>query len=313
MNVTVTIDRTKIMGIVEALSATIAQHNGTNFEQLWASPGDHKRLDIWYRAAINDLEQNLMRYVTGTSAQFDLSQAGVNYTLCVKTDFHWGAKLQGLLANKVQDYVVHASLAGWLSDFAELHAPNYTEMSASDLTDIANIILYRQLSFKESTRNTGDASKDAESDITKTEGRTGDEAKTVDREATETTDRTGDTAKISEENTGNNTSQRVADEAKADDGTVAYDTTDRTDDTAKTAEENTGNNTSQRVADEAKSDADMLAYETTVRTSDDDTADYSGRSTHGVQRNSDNSQVHHCKDETIWNGFGVPFDGRPFY
>lgn len=153
MNMTISITRADVMKAVEMLSATIAQHGSApSFEQLWASEGDRKKLDIWYHSAISDLEQNLMKWVTATSSQFGLTTDGTDYTLSLKLDERWDDKLEGLAKNKVQDYMVHSIIAGWLSDFGEVQAPDYTSMAAGDLEDLSNIILYRTLSFTEEAR-----------------------------------------------------------------------------------------------------------------------------------------------------------------
>ncbi len=161
MNITINITRSDVMKAVELLSATISQHGSApSFEQMWASEGDRKKLDVWYRTAINDLEQNLMKWVTATSSLFDLTSDGTDYTLTLKLDERWDSKLEGLTKNKVQDYMVHSVIAGWLSDFGEVQAPDYTSMAAGDLEDLSNIILYRVINTQEDARGSDTTKSD---------------------------------------------------------------------------------------------------------------------------------------------------------
>lgn len=149
------ITRDKVMGAVELISSTIAFHNaGTpTFEQLWASESDKGKLDIWYHNAIDNLETTLMRYVSNTSAQFDLAVDGTDYTLFITPVRYWDSKVNGLLANKVQDYIVHSIIFGWLSDFGEMKVMDYSTLIALDLSEILSAVLYRQFSFTELQRN----------------------------------------------------------------------------------------------------------------------------------------------------------------
>lgn len=166
--VTVNITRANIYTIAEGISVIISQHNaGTpTYEQLWASPDEAKKLDIYYREAVSDLERRLMKWVKQTSGQFDLTADGTDYTLILRLSDFWPTKLEGLLKNKVQDYLVHSVTAGWLNDFDGLTIKqDYQAMSAQDVEDIFSIICMRDYDFDKSARGT-DKGKDTPSDTT---------------------------------------------------------------------------------------------------------------------------------------------------
>ena len=163
MAVTITITRDKIFSIAEGISITISQHNGgtPTFEQLWASQDEAKKLDIYYREAVADLEQNLMRWVAQSSSLFDLSAEGDDYTLTLTMNRYWPSRLEGLLGNTIQNYIVHAVTAGWLNDFDGLNVKNdYVEMAAQELTSIREIILQRSFDFRRNERAEDDAEKE---------------------------------------------------------------------------------------------------------------------------------------------------------
>ena len=154
---TVTIQRSNIYHIAEGISTTISLHNGgtPTFEQLWASPDEAKKLDIYYREAISDLERQLTVWIKETSAQFNLTQDGTDYTLALHMSRFWPTRLEGLLDNKLQDYLVHAVTAGWLNDFAGLEIKqDYQAMAGQDLQDIRSIICKREYDFHGDERQT---------------------------------------------------------------------------------------------------------------------------------------------------------------
>lgn len=153
--VTINIRRQDIYYIAEGISITISQHNGgtPTYEQLWASKSEARKLDIYYREAIGDLERRLMTWEKAVSAQFDMSADGSDYTLQLDMSRYWPPRLEGLLANKIQDYLVHAVTAGWLNDFAGLDVKqDYQAMAATDLTDIREIIHQRGFDFPDKAR-----------------------------------------------------------------------------------------------------------------------------------------------------------------
>jgi hypothetical protein len=164
----VNISRAYIYHIAEGISVTISQHNGgtPTFEQLWASPDEAKKLDIYYREAINDLERSLTKWIYESSGQFDLTQDGTDYTLQLRMNMHWPDNLQGLLRNKVQDYLVHAVTAGWLNDFAGLDIKqDFKAIATQDLSDIRSIIYERRYAFDTSYRNEDGTNKHSDDEM----------------------------------------------------------------------------------------------------------------------------------------------------
>ena len=155
MAVTISITRQKIFSIAEGISVTISQHNGgtPTYEQLWASADEARKLDIYYREAVADLEKSLMRWVAQTSGQFDLSANGTDYQLVLIMNRYWPSRLEGLLDNTIQNYLVHAVTAGWLNDFEGLSVKaDYVGMAAQELIGIREIILQRSYGFERSER-----------------------------------------------------------------------------------------------------------------------------------------------------------------
>ncbi len=165
--ITFNIIKVAVYSIAEGISVSIAQHNGgtPTYEQLWASPDESRKLDIYYREAISDLEKSLTKWLVSSSAQFNLAQAGDNYTLSLFLNPNWPATLEGLLANKIQDYLVHAVTAGWLNDFTGLEIKqDYQAMAANDLSDIRDIICKRFFHFFTGYRKEDDVNKQGDDD-----------------------------------------------------------------------------------------------------------------------------------------------------
>ncbi len=203
MNIDISISRKGVMGIVEGISVTIAQHNnGTpTFEQLWASDNESPKLDIYYREGIGDLERHLEKWISNSSGQFDLQAVGSDYTLSLELNDNWPSKLKGLLSNKVQDYMVHTITAGWLNDFDGLNVKqDYQAMAATDLDDIEYIIGLKTFGFDESERST-DAEKDADGYAVEAGARTADNDAAVNGNAQNTAgERTADAEKTTDDN-----------------------------------------------------------------------------------------------------------------
>lgn len=153
----VTISKTRVMQIVEGLSVDIAQKNSGTvpFESLWASQDDIPKLSLYYREAVSDLEKQVMRRLGESHALFTLQDNG-DYTLHV-TAKHWLTTLRGLLENKVQDYLVHSTLAGWLNGFSGLDIKaDYASMASQDLNDIVTILSQKSYRFAEAERSADD-------------------------------------------------------------------------------------------------------------------------------------------------------------
>lgn len=162
--ITIKIVKKSVMGVVEGLSATIAQHNPeVDFQTVWASDGEEAKLDIYYREAITDLENFLARFSSSTTQQFDLQALADDFSITIKTFVSWPPRLSGVLTNQIQNYLVHAILAGWLSDFPDMNHTDYASMGASDLEAIKEILLKKDFSFVEAERKADDTTKESSS------------------------------------------------------------------------------------------------------------------------------------------------------
>lgn len=159
--ITIKIVKKSVMGVVEGLSATIAQHNPeVDFLTVWASDSEEGKLDIHYREAVNDLENELNKWLAATSTQFDLQALAGNLMLQLKIQDFWPPKLSGLLSNQIQNYLVHAVMAGWLGDFPDIKTTDYAGMGASDLGTIKELLLKREFLFEEIARHEDSVAKD---------------------------------------------------------------------------------------------------------------------------------------------------------
>lgn len=164
--ITIKIVKKSVMGVVEGLSATIAQHNPeVDFQTVWASDGEEAKLDIYYREAITDLENFLARFSSSTTQQFDLQALADDFSITIKTLVSWPPRLSGVLTNQIQNYLVHAILAGWLSDFPDMNHTDYASMGASDLDAIKEILLKKDFSFAEAERTADDTEKEGSSAV----------------------------------------------------------------------------------------------------------------------------------------------------
>lgn len=162
--ITIKIIKKSVMGVVEGLTATIAQHNQeVDFQTVWASDAEEARLDIYYREAITDLETFLARFSSSTTQQFDLQALADDFSITIKTLVSWPPRLSGVLTNQIQNYLVHAILAGWLSDFPDMNHTDYASMGASDLDAIKEILLKKDFSFAEAERKVDDTTKESSS------------------------------------------------------------------------------------------------------------------------------------------------------
>lgn len=155
-----------MMGVVEGLSATIAQHNPeVDFQTVWASDGEEAKLDVYYREAITDLENFLARFSSSTTQQFDLQALADDFSITIKTLVSWPPRLSGVLTNQIQNYLVHAILAGWLSDFPDMNHTDYASMGASDLEAIKEVLLKKDFCFAEAERTADDTVKEGSSAV----------------------------------------------------------------------------------------------------------------------------------------------------
>ena len=149
------------MGLVEGISATIAKHNPeVYFQTIWASDSEEPVLDIHYREAITDLENFLARFTSETSGLFDLQAQADDFSISIRTMSNWPPRLSGVLSNLVQNYLAHAMVAGWLSDFPDIKTTDYAGMGVKDLDDIKEILLKKNFCFKEVARHGDEDSKE---------------------------------------------------------------------------------------------------------------------------------------------------------
>lgn len=149
------------MGLVEGISATIAKHNPeVDFQTIWASDSEEPVLDIHYREAITDLENFLARFTSETSGLFDLQAQADDFSISIRTMSNWPPRLSGVLSNLVQNYLAHAMVAGWLSDFPDIKTTDYAGMGVKDLDDIKEILLKKNFCFKEVARHEDEDSKE---------------------------------------------------------------------------------------------------------------------------------------------------------
>ena len=141
------------MGLVEGISATIAKHNPeVDFQTMWASDSEEPVLDIHYREAITDLENFLARFTSETSGLFDLQAQADDFSISIRTMSNWPPRLSGVLSNLVQNYLAHAMVAGWLSDFPDIKTHDYAGMGVKDLDDIKELLLKKDFCFREVAR-----------------------------------------------------------------------------------------------------------------------------------------------------------------
>lgn len=172
--ISIKIIKKSVMGVVEGLSATIAQHNPeVDFQSVWASDAEEAKLDIYYREAITDLENFLARFSSSTTQKFDLQALADDFSINIVTLASWPPRLSGLLTNQIQNYLVHAIIAGWLSDFPDMAHTDYASMGASDLDAIKEILLKKDFSFAEAERKADDTTKEGSSPMAS--ARSGDE------------------------------------------------------------------------------------------------------------------------------------------
>lgn len=164
--ITIKIVKKSVMGVVDGLSAAIAQHNPeVDFQTVWASDGEEAKLDIYYREAITDLENFLARFSSSTTQQFDLQALADDFSITIKTLVSWPPRLSGVLTNQIQNYLVHAILAGWLSDFPDMNHTDYASMGASDLEAIKEVLLKKDFRFVEAERTADDTEKEGSSAV----------------------------------------------------------------------------------------------------------------------------------------------------
>lgn len=332
--ITIKIVKKSVMGVVEGLSATIAQHNPeVDFQTVWASDGEEAKLDIYYREAITDLENFLARFSSSTTQQFDLQALADDFTITIKTLASWPPRLSGVLTNQIQNYLVHAILAGWLSDFPDMNHTDYASMGASDLEAIKEVLLKKDFSFAEAERTADDTVKDGSSAVDAV-ARVGDgveknsnfsptERRAVDGVAKNASASSASERKEDEAGKDSNrssTSMRVEDDSDKQMNAQSAET--RTSDnvgknvaspgTIARGEDDEGKtqnalNAEARGADGAVKNGNTLDAEARK---EDEVAKDEQRGLKGSERNSDFVSQHFHQDYVDWSGGRPPYELR---
>lgn len=332
--ITIKIVKKSVMGVVEGLSATIAQHNPeVDFQTVWASDGEEAKLDIYYREAITDLENFLARFSSSTTQQFDLQALADDFTITIKTLASWPSRLSGVLTNQIQNYLVHAIMAGWLSDFPDMNHTDYASMGASDLEAIKEVLLKKDFSFAEAERTADDTVKDGSSavdvvarggdeveknsSLSSTSMRVEDDSdkqKNAQSAETRTSDSVGknvaspDTAVRGEDETSKQaqslaTDGRGTDTEQKDRGAIGTDNR-KEDDEDKTQK---SQNVEARGADATAKEGNTLDAE--ARNEDEVDKDKQ-RGVKGSERNPDFASQHFHQDYVDWSGGRPPYELR---
>lgn len=332
--ITIKIVKKSVMGVVEGLSATIAQHNPeVDFQTVWASDGEEAKLDIYYREAITDLENFLAKFSSSTTRQFDLQALADDFTITIKTLASWPPRLSGVLTNQIQNYLVHAILAGWLSDFPDMNHTDYASMGASDLEAIKEVLLKKDFSFAEAERTVDDTVKDGSSAVDAV-ARVGDEVEKnsnfspTERRAVDGVAKNASSSSASErkedeagkDSNRSSTSMRVEDDSDKQMNAQSAET--RTSDnvgknvaspgtTARGGddEDKTQNalNAEARGADGAVKNGNSLDAEAR---NEDEVAKDEQRGLKGSERNSDFVSQHFHQDYVDWSGGRPPYELR---
>lgn len=332
--ITIKIVKKSVMGVVEGLSATIAQHNPeVDFQTVWASDGEEAKLDIYYREAITDLENFLARFSSSTTQQFDLQALADDFTITIKTLASWPPRLSGVLTNQIQNYLVHAILAGWLSDFPDMNHTDYASMGASDLEAIKEVLLKKDFSFAEAERTADDTVKDGSSAVDAV-ARGGDG---VEKNSSFSPTERRAVDGVAKNASASSAFERKEDEAEKDSNRSS--TSMRVDDdsdkqmNAQSAETRTSDNVGKNVAspgttarggdDEGKTqnalNAEARGADGAVKNGntldaearkEDDVAKDEQRGLKGSERNSDFVSQHFHQDYVDWSGGRPPYELR---
>ena len=281
--ITIKIIKKSVMGVVEGLTATIAQHNpDVDFQSVWASDAEEAKLDIYYREAITDLENFLARFSSSTTQKFDLQALADDFSINIVTLASWPPRLSGVLSNQIQNYLVHAIIAGWLSDFPDMTHTDYASMGASDLDAIKEILLKKDFSFAEAERKADDTTKEVSS-ASDTSARAVDlneKAGSSPMASARSKDETG------KQENAQRTAGRSVDTDEKENGELAVQ--------------------SRSIDAEAKSQNELDAEARNV-----DEVDKDGQSVpQGSERNQDFVSQHFHQDRVDWSGGRPPYELR---
>lgn len=298
--ITIKIVKKSVMGVVDGLSATIAQHNPeVDFQTVWASDGEEAKLDVYYREAITDLENFLARFSSSTTQQFDLQALADDFSITIKTLVSWPPRLSGVLTNQIQNYLVHAIMAGWLSDFPDMNHTDYASMGASDLEAIKEVLLKKDFSFAEAERTADDTVKDGSSAVDAV-ARGGDEV--------EKNSSFSPTERRAVDGVAKNASSSSASERKDD----AAEKNGNSSTTSMRVEDDEGKtqnalNAEARGADGTVKEGNMLDAEAR---NEDEVGKDERRGLKGSERNPDFASQHFHQDYVDWSGGRPPYELR---
>ena len=298
--ITIKIGKKSVMGVVEGLSATIAQHNPeVDFQTVWASDGEEAKLDVYYREAITDLENFLARFSSSTTQQFDLQALADDFSITIKTLVSWPPRLSGVLTNQIQNYLVHAILAGWLSDIPDMTHTDYASMGASDLEAIKEVLLKKDFRFVEAARTADDTVKEGSSAVDAV-ARAGDGVEKG--HSYSSTERRG-VDEMEKDASSSSTSERKEDEAEK--GSNSSSTSTRSeDDSDKQMNEQSAE---ARGSDATIKDDNTLDAEAR---NEDAVGKDEQRGVKGSERNPDFVSQHFHQDFVDWSGGRPPFELR---
>ena len=315
--ITIRIVKKSVMGVVEGLSATIAQHNPeVDFQTVWASDGEEAKLDVYYREAITDLENFLARFSSSTTQQFDLQALADDFSITIKTLVSWPPRLSGVLTNQIQNYLVHAILAGWLSDFTDMAHTDYASMGASDLEAIKEVLLKKDFRFVEAARTADDTEKEGSSAVDAV-ARAGDGVEKDHRYSP--TERRG-VDEMEKDASSSSTSERKEDEAEKGSNSSSTSTRSEDDSDKQMNEQSAEARGSDATAKEGNTlDAEARGSDATVKEGNsldaearnEDAVDKDEqRGMKGSERNPDFVSQHFHQDFVDWSGGRPPFELR---
>lgn len=315
--ITIKIIKKSVMGVVEGLTATIAQHNpDVDFQSVWASDAEEAKLDIYYREAITDLENFLARFSSSTTQKFDLQALADDFSITIVTLAAWPPRLSGVLSNQIQNYLVHAILAGWLSDFPDMNHTDYASMGASDLEAIKEVLLKKDFSFAEAARTADDTEKEGSSAVDAVAR--GSDAVVKDHRYSSTERRGVD--EMEKDASSSSTSERKEDEAEKDSNSSSTSTRSEDDSDKQMNEQSAWARTSDGVGKEDNSlDAEARGSDATVKDGNTldaearnvDVVDKDGQSgPKGSERNQDFVSQHFHQDRVDWSGGRPPYELR---
>lgn len=262
------------------------------------------------------MENFLARFSSSTTQQFDLQALADDFSITIKTLVSWPPRLSGVLTNQIQNYLVHAILAGWLSDFPDMAHTDYAGMGASDLDAIKEILLKKDFSFAEAERKADDTTKEGSSAVDAVAR--GSDAVVKDHRYSSTERRGVD--EMEKDASSSSTSERKEDEAEKDSNSSSTSTRSEDDSDKQMNEQSAWARTSDGVGKEDNSlDAEARGSDATVK--DGNTLDAEARNEDAVdkdeqrgmkgsERNQDFVSQHFHQDRVDWSGGRPPYELR---